>query len=68
MSIRERVRPEVLAAAERLTSLIEDGTIRKRTMPDTSCRFNEERALDNADALNKSGVFDKIMRDAYKGH
>ena len=64
MNIRDNVSKEILASAERLTSWIEDGTIKKQFMPNTSCDFNEEKVLENAEALSNSCIFDKIIAEA----
>ncbi len=65
MSIRDYVSPEVIQAASNLTSWIKDGTIKKQVLPNTSCDFDEEKVFKNAEVLSESGVFDKIIADAY---
>ena len=65
MGIRDHVNPEILAYARQFTSWIEDGTIRKQVLPNTSCEFDEEKVLENADALSKSRLLDNLISDTY---
>lgn len=65
MSIRDHVGPEIISSAQKFTSWIEDGTIKKRVMPNTSCDFDEEKVLKNAEALSTSGIFDKLITGIY---
>jgi hypothetical protein len=65
MSIRDYVSREALESASEMTSLISNGTIRRRMMPNTSSEFDEESVIKNAKKITDSGFFESIIKDAY---
>lgn len=66
MTIYKYVTEEDREYARQFIRNLEEGTIRRRGYPEYEGKpFDEEKALENAEALIESGIFDRLIRDAY---
>ena len=65
MNILEMSSPEAIEAANNFVRKIKDGTIKKRTLPNTGKQFNEEKALESLKSSCRKNVIKEVAKRVY---